>query len=243
VTPPLFLLDPLPGGAELHLGGDEGRHAARVKRIGAGETVLVADGRGAVATCEVLAAGADGLHLRVTSRRSVPEPQPRVVVVQALPKGERAELAVEVLTELGVDEIVPWSAARSIVQWHGPRGEKALDRWRRTAREAAKQSRRARVPAVTAMATTEDVCTRLATSQCGLVLHEDAEAGLSSVLLPTAGDVVVVVGPEGGVAPEELAAFAASNARAVRLGSTVLRTSTAGAAAVSALSIGLGRWR
>ena len=241
MTPPLFLLDELPAGDTLHLGGDEGRHAARVKRLRAGETVLVSDGRGTVLTCSVAGAG-DGLDLRVLSRRTMPAPDPRLVVVQALPKGERAELAVEVLTELGADAVVPWMASRSVVQWHGERGGRALDKWRRTAREAAKQSRRARVPVVTAAATTAEVATRLGAAACALVLQEDAASGLAAVDLPVSGEVAVVVGPEGGIAPDELQAFADAGALAVRLGDGVLRTSTAGAAALSALSLRLGRW-
>jgi 16S rRNA (uracil1498-N3)-methyltransferase len=163
-------------------------------------------------------------------------------VVQALPKGDRAELAVEVLTELGVDEIVPWAASRSMVQWHGPRGDKALDKWRRTAREATKQSRRAWVPLVKSLASTAEVAARLGAAAAGLVLHEDAELTLSTIALPSRGEVVVVVGPEGGIAPAELETFAASAGRAVRLGESVLRTSTAGPAALSALSVRLGRW-
>lgn len=242
MTPPLFLIDELPAGAELHLGGDEGRHAARVKRLGVGESVLVADGLGALLDCEVTAVVPDGLHLRVLARREVPEPDPRLVVVQALPKGERAELAVEAMTELGVDEIVPWAASRSIAQWHGARGQKALDKWRRTAREASKQSRRARVPLVSRLVSTADVAMRLAGAATALVLHEDATESLSKAALPSGGEVVVVVGPEGGIAPDELAALAAADGRAVRLGQTVLRTSTAGPAALSALSVRLGRW-
>jgi len=122
MTPPLFLVDELPLGDVVVLDGAEGRHAARAKRIGVGETVLVGDGRGTVAECVVDAVESDALTLRVTARRTVPEPEPRIVVVQALPKGDRAELAVELLTEVGVDEIVPWAAARSIVQWTGERG-------------------------------------------------------------------------------------------------------------------------
>jgi 16S rRNA (uracil1498-N3)-methyltransferase len=241
VTPPLFLVDKLPDGDQLRLTGDEGRHAAWVKRLGVGEDVLVSDGIGMLLSCSVTAVGPDGLGLEVRSRRSVPEPQPRIVVVQALPKGDRAELAVEILTELGVDEIVPWAASRSITHWSGPRGVKALDKWRRTAREAAKQSRRAWVPIVSPLAATADVAARVAGATT-MVLHEDAAASLATAALPTAGDVVVVVGPEGGIAPAELDAFAAAGATPVRLGGPVLRTSTAGGAALSVLSVRLGRW-
>lgn len=239
MTPGLFFVDQLPAGDVVVLDGAEGRHAARVRRIGAGETVLVGDGRGALAECVVDGAGPDSLTLRVTARRSVPEPDPRIVVVQALPKGERAELAVELLTEVGVDEIVPWASARAVVQWTGERGVKARAKWQRAAAEAAKQSRRAWVPQVAELARTADLTARAATM---LVLHEIASEPLSQVELPGAGDIVLVVGPEGGVSDDELAALTAAGARAVRLGDPVLRTSTAGAAAVAALSVRLGRW-
>jgi 16S rRNA (uracil1498-N3)-methyltransferase len=235
VTPPLFLVDALPDGDRIELTGDEGRHAARVRRLSVGERLLVGDGRGGVAECIVAAVTSDGLYLEVTARRHVPEPDPRLVVVQALPKGERADLAVETMTELGVDAIVPWAATRSVTQWQGPRGAKALEKWRRTAREAAKQSRRARVPAVRDLASTADLAPTL-------VLHEAATSPLVDVDLPAAGDIVVVVGPEGGITDAELAAFDAAGAVAVRLGEPVLRTSTAGPAALAVLSARLGRW-
>jgi 16S rRNA (uracil1498-N3)-methyltransferase len=241
VTPPLFLVEELPSGEELTLAGEEGRHAARVKRIGAGETVLVSDGHGGLLDCVVRAVVPAGLHLDVVARRAVPPPQPRIVVVQALAKGERAELAVELLTELGADEIVPWAASRSITQWHGARGEKALDRWQRTAREAAKQSRRAWVPVVAELAPTSAIAGRLETAT-GLVLHERAATALGSMPLDSTREVVLIVGPEGGIAPDELAAFEAAGGRAVRLGEPVLRTSTAGAAALAGLALRLGRW-
>ena len=240
-TAPLFLLDELPPGDVIELTGDEGRHAARVKRLSVGEHVLVSDGRGSVAQCTVAASRPDGLELEVVERRSVPAACPRLVAVQALPKGERAELAVELLTELGADEIVPWAASRSIVHWLGPRGDRALDKWRRTAREATKQSRRAWLPVVAPLASTAEVAARLA-GATGLVLHESATGPLASADLRDDRDVVVVIGPEGGIAPDELADFTAVGANLVRLGEPVLRTSTAGAAALAVLSARLGRW-
>lgn len=242
MTPPLFLLDDIPGGDELYLAGDEGHHAARVKRVGIGETVHVANGAGVLLRCVVRGVTADGVRLAIRSRELVPAPQPRIVIVQALPKGDRGELAVEVMTELGADAIVPWAAGRSITQWQGARGERALARWQRTAREAAKQSRQPRVPQIGGLASTKDVSARLHAAATALVLHEDATAPLAAVPLPLVGDVLVVVGPEGGVAPDELDAFAAAGATAVRFGDAVVRTSTAGAAALAALSMRLGRW-
>lgn len=241
MSPPLFLLEQLPDEDAFSLVGDEGRHAARVQRLAVGESLFVADGRGTLLACSVAAVRADGLDLTVTSRHRVPAPEPRLLVVQALPKGERAELAVELLTELGVDEIVPWAAARSVVRWDGPRADRALAKWRRTAREASKQSRRAWVPVVAGVHTTAQVADRLAGASA-IVLHEEAATPLPAVPLPGAGDVVVVVGPEGGVTPDELAAFSAVGGTTVRLGEPVLRTSTAGAAALAALSLRLGRW-
>jgi 16S rRNA (uracil1498-N3)-methyltransferase len=240
-TPPLFLLDPLPADDPFVLGGDEGRHAARVRRLGVGEALQVGDGRGALAECAVDAVVPGGLRVRVLTRRTVPAPDPPLVVIQALPKGDRAELSVELLTELGADEIVPWAAARSIAQWHGPRGEKALAKWRRTAAEAAKQSRRAWLPRISDLATTADVAARLAAGT-GFVLHESAEMALAGAGVSGSGEVIIVVGPEGGITDGELAAFSAAGAVAVRLGEPVLRTSTAGAAALAALSVRLGRW-
>jgi 16S rRNA (uracil1498-N3)-methyltransferase len=238
-TPALFLLDPLPPGDVIVLDGDEGRHAARVKRVRHGETVLIGDGRGALVSCVAESVGADRLTARVVDRRVVPMPDPRLVVVQALPKGERAELAVELLTELGADEIVPWAAARSVVQWSGERAAKALTRWRRVAVEAAKQSRRPWVPVVAELASTSEVVAR---ARGALVLHEGAALALTGAVLPVGCDIILVVGPEGGIATDELAAFTTAGAVPVRLGEPVLRTSTAGAAALAVLSVRIGRW-
>ena len=171
-----------------------------------------------------------------------PEPAPALVVVQALPKGDRGELAVEMLTEVGVARVVPWAAARSVAVWKGERAEKSLARWRATAREAAKQARRPWHPDVDPLATTADVVALLAGADLAVVLHEAAAEPLAAVEVPDAGTVVVVVGPEGGLTGDELAAFAEAGARSVRLGAEVLRTSTAGPAAVAALLSRTSRW-
>ena len=238
MTAPLFLADDVSGDV-LTLAGDEGRHAAAARRIAPGERVDVGDGRGTVAECVVRAVARDTLTLAVERRRAEPPPSPRLVVVQALAKGERAEDAVAAMTEAGVDEIVPWAASRSVVRWEGERGEKALRRWRATAREAAKQSRRAWVPDVSALATTRVVADRLAGAALAVVLHESASTPLASAAVPPAGELVVVVGPEGGIADDELAAFGVVP---YRLGPTVLRTSTAGVAAAAVLLSRTARW-
>lgn len=241
-TPPLFLVDSLPDGGETVLGGAEGHHAAAVRRLRPGGLLWLADGAGGVAECTVTAVESGGLRLAVGRVVRLDPPRPRFVLVQALAKGERGELAVELATELGVDEVLPWAAARSVARWEGARGERALDRWRTTAREAAKQSRRAWVPAVAGPHTTPQVADRLGRAAGALVLHEAAAEPLTAVPLPGDGDLVLVVGPEGGLDGAELAAFAAAGARSVRLGEPVLRTSTAGAAALAVLSARTGRW-
>jgi 16S rRNA (uracil1498-N3)-methyltransferase len=237
VSLPLFLVDALPTTAAYTLAGPEGHHAADVQRLRPGEELLLGDGRGGVARAEVTGVGKGRLEVRVLEVATEPAPAPRLVVAQGLAKGDRGELAVQAMTEVGVDEIVPWSAARSVVRWQGERGERAAEKWRSTAREAAKQARRAWHPTVAPLAGTA----RLA-GRAHLVLHEEAVQPLSTVPLPAGDEVVLVVGPEGGIAPEELATFEKAGAVPVRLGGSVLRTSTAGVAALAVLSTRLGRW-
>ncbi|MEU9838629.1 16S rRNA (uracil(1498)-N(3))-methyltransferase [Actinomadura sp. NPDC048032] len=243
MSPPVFLA----GTAELErdrvlLDGPEGRHAAAVRRLRPGERVDLTDGEGLLAECVVTEADRASLTLDVLARHREPPPAPRLVVVQALPKGDRGELAVETMTEVGVDEIVPWSASRCVTRWRPERRDKALGRWRATAREAGKQARRGRLPEVAELESTEDVAERIAGASLALVLHEEAEAPLSAVEPPERGDIVLVVGPEGGISEDELERFAAAGGRPARLGPTVLRTSTAGVAAASVLLAATGRW-
>ena len=226
-------------GSPVTVEGAEAHHAVAVRRLAVGEPLVLTDGAGHVAECEVTATGKARLEVVVRSVSSVPRPAPEVVVVQALPKGDRGELAVELLTEIGVARIVPWAAARSVAVWRGDRAAKSLAKWQATAREAAKQSRRAWFPEVSSLASTAEVVDLVTAAPLALVLHEEAAEPLP-VDLPDR--VLVVVGPEGGLAPEELTAFASAGARTVRLGSEVLRTSTAGVAAVSAVLSRTDRW-
>ncbi|MEU1570576.1 16S rRNA (uracil(1498)-N(3))-methyltransferase [Streptomyces collinus] len=245
MTAPVFVVEHFDagGGGRYVLDGPEGRHAVSVKRLRAGEDVVLTDGAGRWADCVVLdTEGKDRLILQLDSVSEEPAEEPRVTVVQALPKGDRGELAVETMTEVGVDAIVPWAAARCITQWKGDRGVKALGKWRATAREAGKQSRRVRFPQVAEAATTKQVAALLAGADFAAVLHESGDAPLATADLPATGEIVLVVGPEGGVAPEELALFEEAGAQAYRLGRSVLRTSTAGTAAAAVLLARTGRW-
>ncbi|WP_046733192.1 16S rRNA (uracil(1498)-N(3))-methyltransferase [Streptomyces humi] len=248
MTAPVFVVERLPaaGGGQYVLDGPEGRHAVSVKRLEAGEEVVLTDGAGRYAVCEVIAAeGKDRLVVHLGTVAEEPVPAPRITVVQALPKGDRGEVAVETMTEVGVDGVVPWQAARCITQWKGDRGLRSLAKWRATAREAGKQSRRVRFPEVADAATTRQVAALLAGADFAAVLHSDFEhdsAPLATAELPAEGEIVLVVGPEGGVARDELALFEEAGARAYTLGPTVMRTSTAGTVAAALLLGRTGRW-
>jgi 16S rRNA (uracil1498-N3)-methyltransferase len=241
---PVFLVDHLPDTDDAVLDGPEGRHAATVRRLRAGEALVLSDGRGGLARCVVGVVGRDSVGLSVERRWAEPAPAPRVVLAQALVKGDRAELAVELATEAGVDEIVPWRAERCVARWEdGPRGDKALARWRGSVREAAKQARRAWCPVVRPPVDTVALVDLVSSVGLALVLHESAERGLVSVAVPESGDVLLVVGPEGGIADAELGLLTAAGAVPVRLGPTVLRASTAAAVALGALGVLTRRWQ
>jgi 16S rRNA (uracil1498-N3)-methyltransferase len=242
---PVHLVESLDGagiGSRVEVTGDEAHHAVAVRRLREGEQVVLTDGRGTSVTGSVASTGKRVFTVEVGSVSTEPRPEPAVTVVQALPKGERGELAVEVLTEVGVDRIVPWAASRSVAVWKGERAAKSHAKWQATAREAAKQSRRSWLPTVAPLASTTDLAALVAEADLAVVLHEDATDPLSAVDVPARGRILVVVGPEGGIAPDELAALADAGAQGVRLGAEVLRTSTAGVVAVAALLSRTDRW-
>jgi 16S rRNA (uracil1498-N3)-methyltransferase len=240
-----FLLDAstqAAAGDTVVLSGPEAHHAASVRRVRVGEEVTVGDGRGAWLSGEVEAAAPREVVIRVTGRQDVPAPTRRVVLVQALAKGDRDELAVQAATELGVDEIVPWQAARSVSRWDAAKARKGQERWGQIVREAAKQAHRPWVPAVAPLATTAEVAARAAESIVLVLEPSAAEALTERGLEGDTRDILLVVGPEGGIAPEELERLASAGAVLVRLGDTVLRTSTAGPAALAVVSAAIGRW-
>ncbi len=237
MTEALFLadLDSPAVGDTVAVTGDEGRHAAIVRRIRKGEVVLVSDGIGNAIKGPVLTADVNGLTVEVAQVLADPARPLRFTVVQALVKGDRTELALEMLTELGVDEIVPWQASRSVVKWAPDRVERALARWRNIVREATKQSRRFRVPRVSPPLTTAELALRIPEPTLTLVLHEGADAWPSVADLPAEGEVMIIVGPEGGLTAEELALFAEAGGRPTLIADAVLRTSTAGVVALAQL--------
>lgn len=247
MSAPVFLIDPdraahaQPGGI-VELDGPEGRHAGTVQRLRAGEVIELVDGHGRRLTGSITEATKDSCTVAIQAVNDEPEPRPRITAVQAIAKGDRGELAVQMLTEVGIDVIIPWQAENCVAKWEGERKAKQHAKWQATAREAAKQARRARLPIVELPITTAAVADLVTNAGVALVLDEEATAALTSIDYSTAHDVLLVIGPEGGLSPNERALFADAGADLVRLGTTVLRTSTAGVAALGVVMARVGRW-
>lgn len=227
-------------GDRVSLVGAEARHAVTVSRISVGETISIGNGAGLVVTGPVVVAEHTELTIEVAQAVQAPRREPAVFLAQALAKGDRDELAVQAATELGVDGVIPWSAGRSISRWEGAKIAKGRDRWTAVVREASKQSLRAWVPDVLDLVSSKQLV-RLAAETRMIVLEPTAAETLAD-LSADDRDLVLVVGPEGGISPQELDALAAAGASIVRLGDEVLRTSTAGPAALAVLNVKLGRW-
>ena len=246
MTRALFYVDALPSVGELAIvDGDEGFHAANVRRIRRGEELDLGDGAGSVAHCVVDHVAKGRLTATVLDRQTVALPSPSVTVDQALPKSDRSELAIELATEAGADEFVAWQAARCVARWESPvKLDKGLRRWAAVARSSARQSRRPYIPPVSGVVSMPELVHRARDSSVtALVLHESATTKLTEVPLAQADSLMLIVGPEGGIADDEIAALAGAGATAVQLGPSVLRTSTAAAVALGALGALTSRWR
>ena len=248
MTAPVFVIDAESGAAAQPGGfvtvqGPEGRHAVAVRRLRRGELVNLVDGHGTRVVGEVAdVVGRDRLTVAVVSIEYEAPPELEVVVVQALLKGDAGEAAVTAMTEAGVDRIVPWNAQRCVTTWRGERVERGLRRWRSAGAEAGKQSRRAWFPTIESPVDSTQVESRIRQADRAVVLHESARAPLSAGSVPAEGSVLLVVGPEGGIAAEEVARFEAAGARVLAMGPTVMRASTAGSVAVGVISALGGRW-
>jgi 16S rRNA (uracil1498-N3)-methyltransferase len=252
VSSALFYVDTLPQGAEsVVVDGDEGFHAANVRRLRVGERIDVGDGAGTVAHCVVDDVAKGRLSARIETLRIVDPPMPTVTVVQALPKSDRAELAVELATEAGADAFLAWQAERCVARWDAAKADKGLRRWRAVARSAARQSRRPHVPTVESVVSSAQLATTVAAEVAAgavvLALHESATEPITgpslTARLADAVSVFLLVGPEGGISDGEIAALTRAGATAVVLGPSVLRTSTAAAVALGALGVLTPRWR
>jgi 16S rRNA (uracil1498-N3)-methyltransferase len=237
------------------LDGPEARHAVTVKRLAVGEMVDIADGAGKRLTGSVTAVGPGELTVECAQLSVEPRPDIRLVLVQALAKGDRDELAAETATELGIDAVVPWQAERSIVRWKAERAAKAHAKWQSVVAAAAKQARRAWIPEVRPAVDGAGLQAAVAAAGLAVILHEDAVRPLRQVLESwhaTAGaeppadatgrEVLLIVGPEGGISPREVTRLCDAGAVTALLGHHVLRSSTAGPAATVLASDILGRW-
>lgn len=240
-------------GAVVSVTGDEARHAVRVSRLRVDEQILIGDGRGTQAQGIVESVAKDRFSVRLETVEHTPTPSHRIVLVQALAKGDRDERAVEQATEFGVDTIVPWQAERSVSRWDGAGGAdkvaKGVAKWQRIAKEASKQSLRGRIPVVRAPLPLVDLCTYARTDGFEVVaLHPRGTltlaewAGKRTGSGAWADETLVVIGPEGGFSDAELVALEDAGADVLRLGHTVLRTSSAGPAGIAVLNVALGRW-
>lgn len=247
MSPPVFMLSPellaeVSSGTDVEVSGDEGKHGTRSLRLRIGETVELVDGAGRRAVGSVCDLASEAFSVTVQSVADEEKVHPTLTVVQALAKGDRGESAVEMLTESGVDRIVPWSAERSISVWKADRRERGLRRWRSTARAASKQARRSWLPEVADLHSTREVIELFGTQTQVFVLHENAPEPLARTPLSDTDEILLIVGPEGGVTDAEVDSFVSAGAQLVRLGDSVLRTSTAGVAAVSVVAARSGRW-
>lgn len=230
-------------GHDVNLDGSEGRHAVSVQRIAAGERIELVDGAGRRISGTVASTqGKDSCTVTVEAIDDEPAPAPVITAVQAVAKGSRGELAVQMLTEAGIDAIVPWQAEHSIAKWERERADKHREKWQATVREAAKQARRARIPIIAPLTSSAAVADLIANSAVAFVLDEQSETALTSIDISTAHDVLVVVGPEGGLSDNERELFSDAGGDLVKLGPTVLRTSTAGVAALAVIASRTGRW-
>lgn len=237
-------------GSTFVLEGAEARHAVTVKRLTAGEPVDIADGAGVRLTGTVVNAGSSTLTVKASEVLFEEQPEVRLVLVQALAKGDRDELAIETATELGIDAVIPWQSERAIVRWKGERAAKAHAKWQSVVTAAAKQARRAWIPEVRPIVDTAALAKAVTEADVAIILHEDAKNPLRTVLeelaaLPGDGtpcEVLLIVGPEGGISPREVTRLSDSGAVTALLGHHVLRSSTAGPAAVVLASDVLGRW-
>jgi 16S rRNA (uracil1498-N3)-methyltransferase len=245
VVEPLFI-SPIPSdtkaGSKIKIAGAEAKHAMSVRRLQVGEAISVSDGQGNKARGKVSQLSKDFLELDVESVESIERPKPKLILVQALAKGDRDEMAVQACTELGIQSVIPWQSERSVSIWKPEKQDKHRLRWQTIATEAAKQSLRPFIPEVEQVLATRELTERLKQFDLTLVLDPTSSTPLTSVSLLGHQSIAIVVGPEGGISPEELGQFRSAGLSLVGLGSGILRTSTAGVAVVSFLQATLGNW-
>ena len=235
----VFIVDELPREGEVSIVGDEAHHASAVVRIKEGDELLVTDGRGSSAHVRVLSSTKKIVRCEVLSREMAHANPTKFIVVQALTKGDRARETIELLTEAGVDVIVPWTAQRSVGQWK----DDTHSKWQSWAREATKQSRRVWIPEVAQLHSSATVAQLIESHSCALVFHESSAVKLSQLLQGKLHpEVIIIIGPEGGLDEHELDAFVSAGGTVVGMGKPVFRSAHAGAVALAAVQTALGIW-
>jgi 16S rRNA (uracil1498-N3)-methyltransferase len=237
----LFFVPVIETSPKITVSGDEAHHAITVTRLGVGERVALSDGSGAWAIGEISSADKKSFTVEVSERGVQEQRRPLLTVVQALPKSDRVKEAIELIVEAGADRIIPWAAARSISKWQGD----SQSKWQTTSMTAAKQSRRYFIPQVLDVHTAKELTSLFSTSTRALVLHEEGAQPISSVLTPADAvheEIFLVIGPEGGITPDEIQLFQSAGAEEVRLGEPILRSAHAAIAGLAAVQALIGRW-
>ncbi len=229
-------------GTSFTLGGPEAKHAISVRRMTIGESISVSDGSGVKMRGKVTKVKKETLEISIESIEELFAPKSQLVLIQALAKGDRDELAIQACTELGLFGVIPWQADRSISIWKAEKKQKGQARWQSIVTEAAKQSLRAFIPRVEQVLDSQELISALEVFDQVLILEPEADKSITEINPPAEGKVAIVVGPEGGISEQELESFKKAGFSSVRLGRGVLRTSTAGMAAVSYLQAKLGDW-
>ena len=235
----LFFVDDLPTqvGSSYDFANEDAFHAIKVLRIAAGEIFNLGDGKGAWSRVVVESVNKKSMQVKVLESGFEEPLATSFTVIQAIPKGDRIKESIELSTEGGADRIVMWRASRSI-----GRSEDKIEKLQLTAREASKQSRRFRIPSVVGVATTENIIDEIAKVDLALVFHESATQSISQVVHPGAKSVAIIIGPEGGLADEEVSAFSAAGAKVVLMGRPILRSAHAGLAALASVNTALSVW-
>mgnify|MGYP003333925789 FL=1 len=237
----VFIVNHIPESGAVHLDGDEGHHAAKVVRVTVGEEIIVTDGRGTKALVTVTNIHKDQVECSIRTREFEDVPQISLNVVQALTKSDRARETVELLTEAGVSSIIPWGATRSIGQWKND--EDSRSKWQNWAKESTKQSRRTWIPSIQELHATKDVVNAIGDYDCVLLCDEASETKISKLLQGSEySKILIIIGPEGGITPEEREILSSAGAQVVGLGRPVFRSAHAGAAALAAVQTALGIW-
>ena len=235
----LFFVEDLPTtvGARYEFDSEDAHHAIKVLRISAGEIFNLSDGNGSWSLVSVDNVNKKSMKVTVLETGYQEALKENFTIIQAIPKGDRIKESIEMSTEGGADRIVMWKAARSI-----GRADEKIEKLQQTAREASKQSRRFRIPAVVGVATTKEIIDEIAKVDLALVFHESATMTISQVVSPGAQKIAIIIGPEGGLTDEELETFAGAGAKVVLMGRPILRSAHAGLAALAAVNTALSVW-